>query len=225
MASDFAEKLAKRKAGINKKYHALSVLNQIIPYLAQELERMFGGKGLFVTMGWNTKQFRDDHNINKDHDIDAYCIACGAMEAVRVVDAPGESYEIRQFRRHSRAKIHHQTERVYKLDGVTIAKNRRKREEQKTDALEDWFQAMESIHGHQEAGRMRSRLSVKKSTRHYNDMDRERTGAVFVFQGNPYVLTGQLTGGQYYRAYGQENRNFPVKKCGVVQKNAGLVYV
>lgn len=46
-----AEKLAKRKAGINKKYHALSVLNQIIPYLAQDLERMFDGKGFFVSRG------------------------------------------------------------------------------------------------------------------------------------------------------------------------------
>ena len=220
-----AEKLAKRKAGINKKYHALSVLNQIIPYLAQKLEQMFGAQGFFVTMGWNTRQFRDNHNIDKDHDIDAYCIACSAMETVRVLDVPKESYEIRQFRRHSRAEIHHQTERAYGLDGVTVAKNRRKREEQKTDALEDWFQAMENIHGRQEAERMRSRLSVKKSTRYYNDMDRDRPGAVFVFQGKPYVLTGQLTGGQYYRAYGQENRNFPVKKCGVVQKNAGLVYV
>lgn len=220
-----AEKLKKRKAGINKKYHALSVLNQIIPHLAGELERMFGTQGFFAARGWDTKQFRDVNGIGKDHDIDAYCIACGAMEAVRALDAPGESYEIRQFRRHGRAGINCQTERVYQLDGVTVARNRKKREEQKTDALDDWFQAMESIHGQKEAERMRSRLSVKKSARSYNNMGRVMPGAVFAFRGEPYVMTGQITGGQYYRAYGQKNRNFPARECGIVRKNTGLAYV
>ena len=40
-----------------------------------------------------------------------------------------------------------------------------------------------------------------------------------------YVLTGQLTNGQYYLAYGQEKKNIQAKKGRVLRPNAGLVYV
>ena len=153
-----AEKLEAIKAGQNKKYGALSVLNQIIPYLVEVLSKKFHGNIRLVS-GWETKQFRDEHHIDKDHDIDAYCIAVVGQEP-KMIDVPKTHFEIRQFRRHDRARIKSQTERVYRLDGTKVATNRRKRMEQKTDSLKDWYQKMVEQQGCQQADRMRSRLQV-----------------------------------------------------------------
>ena len=128
-------------------------------------------------------------------------------------------------RRHNRANIHHQTERTYRYEGTIIAKNRKKRMDQKTDALEDWFQEMVKQHGRTTANRMLSMVTVQKSTRYYNAKDRIMPGAVFLYGKKRYVMTGQLTGGAYYRAYGQGKKNFPARNVQVVRKNTGLVYV
>ena len=218
-----AEKLEAIKAGQNKKYGALSVLNQIIPYLVEALSKKFNGNIRLVS-GWETKQFRDEHHIDKDHDIDAYCIAV-IGQPPQVIDVPKTHFEIRQFRRHDRARIKSQTERIYRLDGTKVATNRRKRMEQKTDSLEDWYQKMAEQHGHQQADRIRSRLQVQKSTRRYNNPDRLMPGTAFVYQGKAYIMTGQLTGGQYFRAAGCDKKNFPARNVQVVRHNQGLVYV
>lgn len=219
-----AKKLASKKAGMNKKYHALSVLNQIIPYLAEELYRIFGNN-FFITNGWDTKWFRDDNHIEKDHDIDAYCIACSTLEGRVILDVPENSFEIKQFRRRDRANIHRQTERIYKLDGKTVAKNRRKRTEQKDNSLAEWYEISVEKHGKREADRMRSQLDVIKSTRSYNASGRMMPGTVFTYQGKRHVMTGQLAGGKYLRAEGCGKKNFPVGDCEVISQNAGLVYI
>lgn len=43
--------------------------------------------------------------------------------------------------------------------------------DQKTDSLEDWFATMTEQYGLEKAMRLRARLTVKKSTRHYNTKD------------------------------------------------------
>ena len=113
-----AAKLAELKAGQNKKYHALSVLNQIMPSLLKTLEMRFPGQ-VFATTGRDTKAYRDDHGIAKDHDADAYCIACSTLYSQSVMDVPKNGFRLKQFRRHDRQQIKAQTERVYKLDGKT----------------------------------------------------------------------------------------------------------
>ena len=217
-------KLEKKKAGMNKKYHALSVLNQIIPYLAEELYRMFGD-GFFITNGWDTKQFREDNHIEKGHDIDAYCIACSTLEEKMILDVPESSFKIRQFRRHDRANINRQTERAYKLDGKTVAKNRRKRTEQKGDSLAEWYEKAVEKHGRPAADRMRSQLTVTKSTRSYNTLGRILPGTVFIYQGKRHVMTGQLSGGKYLRAEDCGKKNFPAGDCKIISQNIGLVYI
>lgn len=218
-----AEKLKTIKAGQNKKYGALSVLNQIIPYLVEILSNRFNGNIRLVS-GWETKQFRDENHIDKDHDIDAYCIAVIGQES-KVIDIPKTHFQIWQFRRHDRARMKSQTERIYRLDGEKAATNRRKRMEQKSDSLEDWYQKMVEQHGRQQADRMRSRLQVQKSSRRYNNPDRLMPGTAFLYQGETYIMTGQLTGGQYFRAAGCDRKNFPVKSVQVVRCNQGLVYM
>ena len=164
------------------------------------------------------------HKLEKTHDTDAYCIAAGTMQTVNP-NIRTDVYEIKQFRRHNRANIHHQTERTYKLNGQTVARNRRKRTDQKTDSLAEWFENTVKQYGQQKAEHLRAGLKVRKSTRYYNSKDRVMPGAVFQYEGNRYVVTGQLSGGQYYRAYGKGNQNFPVKKIRIISLNRGLVYV
>ena len=126
-----------------------------------------------------------------------------------------KTYEVHQFRRHNRAIINNQRERTYRLDGKIIAKNRKPRYEQKGKALSTSGLTRQEI----------SKLTVQKSYRRYNSKDRIMPGALFMYEGDIYVLTGQITNGQYYRAYGQGNKNFPASKCKIIQHNRGLVYV
>ena len=221
--ADTAERLTEMKTGLTKKYGGTSVLNQIIPKLVETLADLFPGH-FHVTNGWNTKEFREKHHLEKDHDVDAYCIACSHLKPEETL-VETEPFEILQFRKHNRAIIHHQTERTYKLDGVTVAKNRKKRMEQKTDSLEDWYVDMAKEHGKTQADAMRSRLAVIKSTRYYNTPGRMMPGTVFLYEGKRYVMTGKITNGKYYRAYDQEKRNFPAVKVRILTKNTGLVFV
>lgn len=220
--AEAADRLRERKNGLEKRYGGTSVLNQIIPTLMQNLGECFPGHA-FATTGWKTKEFREAHELEKDHAVDAYSIA-GSILQPSVLDLAVEGYEILQFRRHSRANINHQTERTYLLDNKTVAKNRRKRMDQKTDSLQEWYEDAAARYGEKQADRLRSRLTVKKSTRYYNSKDRLLPGTVFSYEGKRYVLTGQLTGGAYYRAYGQGKKNFPAKKVRILCQNEGLVY-
>ena len=134
-------------------------------------------------------------------------------------------YEIMQFRRHNRALIHSQRERTYKLDGTVIAKNRRKRMDQKADSLHDWYIKTKHAFGTIEAHELQKHVTVEKSIRRYNNPDRLLAGAEFVHNGNRLIMSGQLSGGQYLRAVGDKKTNYPVRDCKIVRKNQGLVFV
>ena len=227
-SQEAADLLAKKKQGLQKQFGGTSVLNQIIPKLAQELGKQYPWH-THVTTGKNTKAFREQYSMPKDHDIDAYCIAASCMNVPPKMNIPPktqtEAFEIMQFRRHNRANVNCQRERTYQLDGRTVAKNRKKRMDQKDNSLAEWFADMVKVHGIPEAECMRSRLSVKKSTRHYNTKGRIMPGTVFQYCGKRYVMTGQHTRGLYYRAYGCGDQNFSSRKVKIMQQNGGLVYV
>lgn len=228
-----AERLSKRKAGINKKYGALSVLNQIMPGLIVELAGMFGDH-LFLTAGWKTKEYRDKYKIGKTHAADAYCIACAAFD-VKAPKEPDGDYEIMQFRRQDRALIKSQTSRAYYLDDKKVAVNRRKaivadpttgeEKRQIQDSLEEWFAKQVKQFGQKEAEKIRSRLVARKGAKRYNRKDRLMPGAVFKYRGKRYVMSGQITNGQYLRAVGDAKTNYPANECRILRQNTGLVYL
>lgn len=215
------ELLLSEKTGLQKEYAALSVLNQILPFLVKEYELLFTGN-LHITTGYETKKFRDAHHLMKNHDVDAYAITCSALKSVYTVDIPMDSYRIKQFRRHNRQLIHRQAERTYKLDGTVIAKNRKKRMEQKVDSLAEWYEDSICKLGKAETLKLISRLTVKKSQRSYNKPGRLLPGTVFRHEGKRHVMTGQLTNGAYLIS---EGVRYPAKKCEVVSKNGGFVYM
>ena len=198
-----------------KKYGALSVLNQAIPYIWQWLTETYGEDHAHFCTGVETKAARDASGLPKDHDIDALCIASIGSDIAPDRRLP-RTFEIVQFRRHDRSLIKSQRERTYRLDGRIVCRNRHKRFEQKGDSLEEFRQKYPD---------QVSQLTVTKSMRYYNNPDRLMPGAVFLFEGERYVLQGQKTRGRYYRAVGCGGKNFPAAKCTIIRENAGLVYI
>ena len=219
-----ALKVKEKKEGLLKKYGALSVLNQIMPSLLKKYSTIFGDDFSICT-GQDTKNMRDKYNIPKDHDLDAYCIALSSLNIEVTPNYDIECFSIKQFRRHNRQLIHKQTERTYKLDGKTVAKNRRKRIGQKEPSLHEWYIETKQKYGKMEAKRLQSKLKVVKSKRSYRKPASILPGAEFVYNKKRYILTGTLTNGQYYRALGEGDTNFKAKNCKIVKHNCGLVFI
>ena len=221
----WADKLDSKHKALTKKYGALSVLNQAIPFILEEYVKLLGVDHVFVIDGYSTYQVRNRLDLHKNHDQDAYAIACSILDTDNIITDNFNSIEIRQFRRHDRAIIKSQTERIYRLDNEVVAKNRNKRTDQKEDSLADWYANMVAEKGKTEADRLRSQLVVTKSQRRYNDRNRKLPGAIFLYDDKCYVLHGQLTNGKYYRAFNQGNKNFPARDCKIVSHNSGLVAI
>ena len=202
--------------GLKKKYAALSVLNQAVPFIAEGLARMFGEEHVHLCSGHDTMKERERLAVCKDHPEDAVCIALLGSGIPAVHDGE-QAFEIRQFRRHDRQRIKAQRERTYYLDGKAVCKNRHKRTgQEKTDSLEEFRQEHPSDVG---------RLAVRKSVRSYNRPDRVLPGAVFRYQGEEHVLTAQRNKGTYYYAAGLAENGVPSKKCSIIRQNSGLVYM
>ncbi len=120
------DKLKSRKAGLNKKYGALSVLNQICPHLFRELQRIYTPERVYLSYGYATKKIRIASNACKGHNIDAQCVALSVLDGVSFIQ-PDEVYELKQFRRHDRQACHKENvNRRYMLDGKVVATNRHK---------------------------------------------------------------------------------------------------
>ena len=213
------EKLAKKKIGLNKKYGALSVLNQIIPALTKEMGVLFP-KHFFVTTGKSTYDYRAAHGVSKDHWLDAYCIACSVLPN-DVCDKNINSrvpYELKQFRRHDRRALHKENiNRVYTLNGKKVAANRHKAVEQATDSLEEFRQ------NHPDDV---CKLKVKEHHPEYRNPKRNFPGCVFLVGKHTHIMQG-TSGSHNGKADGYYDTNgnsYPFGKCKFVAKNKGIVF-
>lgn len=222
-------KLSKIHKGLVKQYAAQSVMNQVMPYYIDYLVDKY--ENVYVTDGRTTARLRSQLHLPKTHAMDAWCIAASRIDVSEMSEdtlkmvAESEPYMLKQFRRQNRANINNQRERTYKLEGKVVAKNRKARFEQKGDSLVDWYNEQAQTLGKKAAEKLRSNLTVTKSTRYYNTPGRIMPGATFLYQGKRYVLSGQLANGAYYRAVGCENKNFPSKNCKLITHNMGIVYL
>ena len=215
----WAEKLVTRKGGMNKKYHALSVLNQIIPFLMEYLGRETS-YDVYATDGKSTKGFRIAKNVPKEHYTDAYCIACSILDTDVEVSTPVEPFELKQFRRHDRqACIRQMVDRKYILDGKVVATNRHKAIEQKSDSLEEFREA------YGEAAV--SQLTVRPHLPQYKDMTRIMPGAVMDFDGTIGVFQGSegFHNGKsdYYKS--TKGERVLTRRCALLAQNAGMVFI
>ena len=223
--------LVLEKIGLKKKYAALSVLNQAMPRIAEGLIQLFDAGSMKSTassddnvrlcLGWETSMAREGAGIKKDHPEDAVCIAALEFKINDIKDDQ-TAFEIKQFRRHDRQRIKAQKERAYKLPDEngklqTVCKNRHKRIGQgDIDSVEEFRKAHPSDVG---------RLTVVKSKRVYNRLDREMPGALFIYKGKEYVLKGQKNNGESYLAEGLPKNGVSSKKCQIIRHNSGLVYM
>ena len=216
----WADKVTAKKAGMNKKYGALSVLNQIIPRLTEALSMLYPGH-TYVTSGLSTHYFRLTYGIEKDHYLDAYCIACSALkkEELNVV-TNFEAYKLKQFRRHDRQACHKEMlNRAYLLDGKTVATNRHKAIEQKSDSLEQF----RATHTEQEV----SKLAVKPHPAQYKDLHRFMPGGIFAHNGEFFVLKGSegRHNGRPDCYVDTDDTKHLYSKCTNIKSNSGLVFI
>lgn len=202
-----------KEQGLKKKYAALSVLNQAMPSIADELVNIFGEDHVSFCSGYETKLIRESLGIEKDHPEDAVCIAMYRAETTDFSDNT-KTYEIQQFRRHDRAIIKAQKERTYYLDGKAACKNRHKRTDQKCDSLEEFAVKHPSDVG---------RLTVKKSQRSYNNTKRNLPGMEVIYNGGRHITKGSHN--SRYMLFGVEGAGVPFAKCRIIHKNQGLVYM
>jgi len=74
---------------------------------------------------------RRELGLEKDHADDALAAAAAFCGCAELDASPERRLTLVQFRRHGRARIHAQRDRLYKVNGVIVARNRRKRTDQK----------------------------------------------------------------------------------------------
>ena len=202
------DRLASVAAGMRKKYDALGVLNQIIPRLMKGLSVDYE---VSVTAGWETEEFRELHGIPKDHYLDAYAIACSALDNFEIC-IPHECYHIRQFRRHDRQACKREMlNRNYVLDGKAAAQNRHKAMGQKADSLEEYIAK----------GGRTDRLKVKHARRAMKDMARHYPGCQVVHNGRVRTLLKRASGSYWF----DDGSKSPVRRTDITLNNSGLVFV
>ena len=226
----FRTRLENKKSGLLKKYGALSALNQAIPFICKEFIEMYEKEHIYFCTGKETSLIRTELGFEKTkdcqmHEVDAYCIGLSVLGSVPETPRFMSTYTIKQFRRQNRSNIHRQTERTYYYEGEKIATNRKPRFEQPGEALSDWYEKQIQFYGRSEADQMTGKLVVKRSQRSYNFRDRIIPGTVFSYNGKCLVMSGQLTGGAYLRAYGDTKTNYPATKCRILSRNEGLVFI
>lgn len=230
------KKLDDARKGLHQKYGALSVLNQIIPFLFDELCRLNPGH-VYAVRGWDTKDYRESMGLDKGHDVDAYCIACLPFDSMHGNIPRCGTYTAMQFRRHDRQLVYAQRERYYWLDNKKVAMNRHmrteqvngktKKKKQKLPSLDIWFDKKCMELGSAEAEHLRSRLRSEKSRRHYSNPKRMLPGTPFLYCGKRYVMRGQQNNGDYVYAFdGPDGKTklFPSSKCTFIP-SGGLQYV
>lgn len=157
--------------------------------------------------------------LQKDHHIDAYCIACSILNEGITVAPPNTTYELRRFRRHDRAAVSRREERKYYLDGKLVAKNRNKRIDQKDDSLTEF-----RIKQPEDVGN----LTVVKGVVKYKDPKRILPGAIFLVHGEEMVLQGR----HGKRKDGQTNYfefvkqgNFTPRQCKYLLRGGGWQFI
>ena len=230
---EWKDKLFSKKAGLNKKYGALSVLNQIFPRLEAELHQLYPDH-VYGVSGRDTKRFRENNNLPKDHYIDAYCIASVVIgnEASR---SEIELLNLQQFRRHDRQVCQQEMwDRKYYLGKELVATNRNRAFEQDKDSLAEYREHLTQSVGVKKSQEIFSKLTVKPHLPINKDIYRPMPGSLFIvdekIEGvSQEVFVLKRTDGRhngtpdYY--IDTNNVKHPFRKCTIIQNNTGLRFV
>lgn len=113
--------------GNNIDLKSASVLNTGMSYIVSELTKIYGS--VIITYGSITKSIRQEYSIAKTHSNDAMIISLSSYDGLiyDVSNVKINNYvtDYVKFKRHSRAKIYANKDRVYKVNSTVVAYNRR----------------------------------------------------------------------------------------------------
>ncbi|MDA8154375.1 MAG: RRXRR domain-containing protein [Acidithiobacillus sp.] len=162
--------------------------------------------------------------LEKAHALDAVSVAAAMTGAWDVDQHDTVDMDMRQYRRHRRAHIHAQRDRLYYLPGIKapVAHNRRKRCDQgDLDSLAEFRR----IHP-EDIGR----LKVKKAVRLYAPHRATAPavgGDVWIWRGTAFVVQGIKNGGRYLHSAELqplvEKSYVPVSQTKRYLRNTGMV--
>lgn len=166
---------------------------------------------------------RKELGLEKDHANDALAVAA-AFCGCTALDVSLEHHRLTlvKFRRHSRARVHAQRDRLYKVNGVIMAKNRRKRMDQEEPSFADVFPLFPD---------QQRDLKVYPGTKILNPFRRDTPsigGDVWVHNptGQRFVATGVISGKYLYSPMLEEIVEKPYvhpDQCRCVIHNEGIV--
>jgi len=134
---------------------------------------------------------RDALGLPKDHDWDAVAGAASLAGACRVVEPEAIRIELAQYRRHRRARVHAQRDRLYYSRGKIVARNRHKRADQTQDSLAELRERSPGLIGP---------LQVKRAVRLVAPNRRASptvAGDVWQINGQRFVAEGVKDEGRY----------------------------
>lgn len=196
----------------------MSALNQAIPYVWEELGKLFPGN-VSATYGWGTKTFREERGLEKTHAMDAYAIACSTAGDDASFDTSNITcYQLKQYRRHDRQACHKENHnRLYKLDGKTVAVNRHKAIEQTKDSLEEYTAN----------GGRTDCLTVSRRPKQYKRMNRVMPGSTMLVNGCRKILKGTcgLHNDRPDAYIFEDGAKCNARKAAVAANNKGIVFV
>ena len=162
--------------------------------------------------------------LEKTHALDAVSVAAALTGADAVDQRDALDMDLTQYRRHRRARIHAQRDRLYYLPGEKhpVAHNRRKRCDQgDVDSLAEFRKTRP-----QDVGR----LKVKKAVRLYAPNRAKApavAGDIFTWQGKPFVVQGTKNEGRYLHSAELQvlvgKTYVPVSQAKYYLRNTGMV--
>lgn len=218
------KKLEEKKKGLEKEYDSASILNTIMPYLYEEIKTMLGEGNVKICYGYKTEITRKELGLDKTHYNDSYAMALMVVKHIDRIEKI-EPYIYKQYRRHNRQICDAERDRLYKSNGRIVAKNRKKKTEQKEPSLKEYREELTATVGKKEAARMISKLKVYKAVRRIRTPAREIPipyGSTVIYKSRREVVKGIFNKGKAVVLEGHEGY-VPVSECRLLTRNSGIV--
>lgn len=201
-------------AGV-KQWRALGTMNAIIGKLRKITLLNF-------VPASDAAQMRKKLEFKKSHANDAIATAAAFCNCAEIDTTRGINLILVKFRRHNRARIHAVRDRLYKVEGKIIAKNREKRTDQKKPSFADISPLSSEV---------QKKLKVYPGTKILNPLRKEMptiSGDIWTHipTGKRFVATGTISQKYLYSPQLKEMVGKPYinpKECKRVLHNEGIV--
>jgi hypothetical protein len=198
-----------------KQWRALGTMNAIIGKLRET-------PWIEFVPALEAARMKKKLGLEKGHANDALAAASAFCSCVEIDETHGIELTLAKFRRHNRARIHAVRDRLYKVDGKIIAKNRRKR----TDQREPSFADISPLPPEEQ-----SKLKVYPGTKILNPLRKEMptiSGDVWVHvpTGKRFIATGVTSRKYLYSPQLKEivgKTHVSPKECRRILHNEGIV--